>query len=146
MGRLRRAGPTQPRGVRRLLVHCAPPAETTRTQQPRGKQARVLEGAAHAALLIDDDGLAQGWAHLHLRRLPPPSSGVAHTALAGALELIARAGGGLVEAISEVTMGREARARFLFSATVETFEEYGFTRGRQVGRHAWIVSRVVEAA
>ena len=36
--------------------------------------------------------------------------------------------------------------RFLFSATVELFEQYGFTRGRQVGKHAWIVSRVVDPA
>lgn len=46
------------------------------------------------------------------------------------------AGGGLVEAISETTSGREAQGRFLFSATVELFEQYGFARGRQVGKHA----------
>jgi hypothetical protein len=62
----------------------------------------------------------------------------------GALEQIARLGGGLVEAIPEVTAGREAQGRFLFSATVELFEQYGFTRGRRVGKHAWIVSRAVE--
>ncbi len=72
--------------------------------------------------------------------------GVARAALEGALDQIAHAGGGLVEAISEVTAGREAPGRFLFSATVELFEEYGFTRVRQVGKHAWIVSRVVEGA
>jgi hypothetical protein len=66
--------------------------------------------------------------------------------LAGALDQIAHAGGGLVEAIPEVTTGRDAHGRFLFSATVELFEEYGFTRSRQVGKHAWIVSRVVPAA
>ncbi len=62
----------------------------------------------------------------------------------GALDQIAHAGGGLVEAISEVTSGREAPGRFLFSATVELFEQHGFTRGRQVGKHAWIVSRVID--
>jgi GNAT superfamily N-acetyltransferase len=67
--------------------------------------------------------------------------GVARAALEGALDQIAAAGGGLVEAISEVTAGREAPGRFLFSATVELFEEYGFSRGRQVGKHAWVVSR-----
>ena len=56
------------------------------------------------------------------------------------------AGGGLVEAISEATAGREAQGRFLFSATAELFEQFGFTRGRQVGKHAWIVSRVIDAA
>ena len=48
--------------------------------------------------------------------------------------------------ISEVTDGRDAQPRFLFSATVELFERYGFTRVRQVGKHAWIVSRTVEPA
>ena len=72
--------------------------------------------------------------------------GVARAALEGALHQIAQAGGGLVEAISEVTTGREAPGRFLFTATVELFEELGFTRVRQVGKHAWIVSRTLEPA
>jgi GNAT superfamily N-acetyltransferase len=71
--------------------------------------------------------------------------GIARAALEGALDQIAQAGGGLVEAISEVTAGRQAQSRFLFSATVELFEQYGFTRGRQVGKHAWIMSRTVDA-
>jgi hypothetical protein len=33
----------------------------------------------------------------------------------------------------------------LFSATVELYEDLGFDRVRQVGKHAWIVSRVVDA-
>ena len=72
--------------------------------------------------------------------------GIARAALEGALDQIAEAGGGLVEAISEVTAGREAPGRFLFSATVELFEQYGFYRSRQVGKHAWIVSRQVSPA
>ena len=32
------------------------------------------------------------------------------------------------------------------SATAELFEQYGFARGRQVGKHAWIVSRPVSPA
>jgi len=51
-----------------------------------------------------------------------------------------------VEAISETTAGREAQSRFLFSATVELFEQYGFARGRQVGKHAWIMSRDIDPA
>jgi len=139
------------------------------------KQRRVLADAARAALVIDDDGLAQGWAQYgdpdelagfkHRRAYDkdaPPrpdwritcifvdkehrGHGVARAALDGALQLIAEAGGGLVEAISEVTDGRNAQPRFLFSATVELFEQYGFARSRQVGKHAWIVSRTVEPA
>ena len=61
-----------------------------------------------------------------------------------ALDQITDRGGGLVEAVSEVTAGRQAQGRFLFSATVELFEQNGFTRVRQVGKHAWIMSRVIE--
>jgi ribosomal protein S18 acetylase RimI-like enzyme len=138
------------------------------------KEQLVRSGRAHAALVFDEDGAAQGWCQYgtpdelglkHQREYvkdPPPrpdwritcifvdkrhrGQGVARAALAGALAEIAAAGGGLVEAISEVTAGREAQGRFLFSATVELFEEYGFARGRQVGKHAWIVSRRIDAS
>ena len=136
------------------------------------KRARVCTGQAHAALVFDADGLAQGWCQYgspeelpgikHRRAYDvdaPPfpdwritciyvdrghrGQGIARLALESALDQIAAAGGGLVEAISEVTAGRQAQGRFLFSATVELLEEHGFTRGRQVGKHAWIVSRTV---
>ena len=139
------------------------------------KEDRVRTGRAHAALVLDEDGVAQGWCQygspeelpgIKHRRVydqdAPPlpdwritcfyvdkkhrGQGIARTALEGALDQIAEAGGGLVEAIPEVTAGREAPGRFLFSATVELFEEHGFTRGRQVGKHAWIVSRSVDRA
>jgi ribosomal protein S18 acetylase RimI-like enzyme len=137
------------------------------------KQDRVRTGRAHAALVFDETGAAQGWCQYgspvelpgikHRREYDkdaPPrpdwritcfyvdrkhrGQGIARAALQGALDQIAEAGGGLVEAIPEVTSGRQAPGRFLFSATVELFEQFGFTRGRQVGKHAWIVSRVVD--
>lgn len=43
-----------------------------------------------------------------------------------------------------MTAGRQAHGRFLYSATVELFEQHGFTRLHQVGTHAWIVDRVIE--
>jgi ribosomal protein S18 acetylase RimI-like enzyme len=118
------------------------------------KEERVRTGRAHAALVFDEDGAAQGWAQFgspeelpnikHRREYDkdaPPrpdwritcifvdkrhrGQGVARAALEGALELIARAGGGLVEAISEVTAGRQAHGRFLWTGTVELFEQYG---------------------
>ena len=52
----------------------------------------------------------------------------------------------IVEAIPDVTAGRTAPGRFLFNATVGLLEQYGFQRRRQVGKPAWIVSRVVEPA
>jgi GNAT superfamily N-acetyltransferase len=138
------------------------------------KEQLVRAGRAHAALVFDEDGAAQGWCQYgspeelglkHRREYlkdPPPRAdwritcifvdkrhrrqGIARAALEGALAEIAAAGGGLVEAISEVTAAREAQGRFLFSATVELFEQYGFARGRQVGKHAWIVSRRINAS
>lgn len=70
--------------------------------------------------------------------------GIARAALEGALQQIAAAGGELVEVISEVTAGREAQGRLLSTATVELLEDLGFTRIRQVGKHAWLVSRTVD--
>ena len=136
------------------------------------KEELVRSGGAHAALVFDEQGLVQGWCQYgsteeldlrygrEYRKDPPPSAlwritcifvdkhhrgqGIARTALEGALMQIALAGGGLVESISETTTGREAQGRFLFSATVELFEQFGFARGRQVGKHAWIVSRTID--
>ncbi len=139
------------------------------------KEDRVRTDRAHAALVLDEEGAAQGWCQYgspeelpHIknsreyRKDAPPrpdwriacvfvdrkhrGQGVARAAVGGALDQIALAGGGRVEAIAEVTTGRQAPGRFLFSSTVELLEEYGFTRQRQVGKHAWIVSRVVEPA
>ena len=137
------------------------------------KEELVRRGASHSSLVLDDDGVAQGWCQWGTARelpnikhkrvyLSQPVSepdwritcfyvdtkhrgqGVARAALGGAVEQIARAGGGLVEAIPEVTAGRNAPGRFLYSATVELFEDFGFTRQRQVGKHAWIVTRMIE--
>jgi ribosomal protein S18 acetylase RimI-like enzyme len=136
------------------------------------KEQLVRAGEAHAALVFEADRV-QGWCQYggpdelglkHLREYlkdpPPPADwritcifvdkrhrgqGIARAALDGALAQIAAAGGGRVEAISETVSGRDAQGRFLFSATVELFEDLGFDRVRQVGKHAWIVNRVVDA-
>ncbi len=138
------------------------------------KEQLVRAGRAHAALVFDAEDRAQGWCQYgtpdeldlkharEYRKDPPPRArwritcifvdkrhrgqGIARAALEGALAQIAAAGGGLVEATSETAAGRDAQSRFLFSATVELFEQYGFIRGRQVGKHAWIVSKEVAAA
>jgi ribosomal protein S18 acetylase RimI-like enzyme len=138
------------------------------------KEELVRAGRAHAALVFDESDLPLGWCQYgspeelelkHRREYakdpPPPARwritcifvdkghrgrGVARAGLEGALAQIAAAGGGRVEAISEVTTGREPPGRFLFSATAELFEQYGFRKGRQVGKHAWIVSREIDSA
>lgn len=138
------------------------------------KQDRVLNDRAHAALVLDEDGVAQGWAQYgdpdelaginHRREYDKAAptrpdwritcifvdrrhrgQGVARAALEGALDQIAERGGGTVEAISEITDGRSAQGRFLLSATVELFEELGFRRVRPVGKHAWIVTTTLPA-
>jgi len=151
------------------------PGERGTIDYRSAKEARVREGRAHAALVFDDDGIAQGWCQYgspeelpnikhgrEYRKDAPPrpdwritcfyvdtkhrGQGIARTALEGALDQIADAGGGRVEAIPELTAGRNAQGRFLFSATVELFEELGFSRSRQVGKHAWIVERQIDPA
>ena len=64
-------------------------------------------------------------------------------AVGAALARIGELGGGLVEVISEVTDGRTAQGRFLFTVTAEVFASMGFDRVRQVGKHAWIMNRQV---
>jgi ribosomal protein S18 acetylase RimI-like enzyme len=147
-------------------------AQTSGAHRP-AKEARVRSDRAHAALVFDIAGLAQGWCQwgdpdelsrikhrrVYDKETPPVPDwritcfyvdtkhrgrGIARVALGGAIEQIARRGGGLVEAIPEITAGREAQGRFLYSATVELFEDHGFQRVRQVGKHAWIVSRHVQ--
>lgn len=97
-------------------------------------------------------GLRQGAAadsrlahHLHLRRSVAPRGRNRPTRTRrGHRSDRPERGGGLVEAISEVTDGREAKGRFLFSATVEVYEDLGFHRVRKIGKHAWIVSRTLQ--
>ena len=37
----------------------------------------------------------------------------------------------------------EASASFLHNATVALFERHGFQRTRRLGKHHWVVSRIV---
>ena len=67
--------------------------------------------------------------------------GVATAALAGALELIAGLGGGTVEGYPEAA--GDVPAGFLFNGALSTYEQLGFARDRQIGKHRWVVTRVV---
>ncbi len=133
------------------------------------KETRVREGRAHAVLVYDGDRCV-GWCQFgptdelprinhrkayeeNLQQLPDwritcffvgrthRHRGVADAALAGALDQIARLGGGLVESYPEETGGRKVSASFLNNATVSFFERHGFERDRQIGKHHWVVSR-----
>ena len=69
--------------------------------------------------------------------------GVAATALAGALDEIARRGGGSVEGYPEDAAGRKVSGSFLWSGTLAMFEAEGFTRTRRLGKHHCVVTKTV---
>ena len=133
------------------------------------KERRVREGRAHAALVFDG-GDCVGWcqfgapgevpkiknrAAYEKGRTASPDwriaccyagkghrrRGVASAALAGALELIAGLGGGTVEGYPEDA--GSVPAGFLFNGALSTYEKLGFTRDRQIGKHRWVVTKVV---
>jgi hypothetical protein len=68
---------------------------------------------------------------------------VAVAALAGALNEIARLGGGSVEGYPEDAEGRKVSGSFLWSGTLAMFEREGFTRSRRLGKHHWVVTKIV---
>jgi len=134
------------------------------------KLERVQEGKAHAALVFDGEDCV-GWcqfgapgevpriknrAEYEKGQSNPPDwriacnfvgkghrrRGVATAGLAGALELIAGLGGGTVEGYPEDA--GSVPAGFLFNGALSTYEQLGFTRDRKIGKHRWVMSRVVE--
>ena len=67
---------------------------------------------------------------------------MATAALAGAVDLIAGLGGGTVEGYPEPA--GSVPAGFLYHGALSTYEKLGFTRDRKIGKHRWVVTRVVE--
>ena len=144
--------------------------ETTFELNRERKLERVRAGAAHAALVFDGDdclGWCQFGAPAELPRIKsraayekgvtvPPNwriacnfvgkghrrQGVATAALDGALDLIARLGGGKVEGYPEDAAS--VPAGFLFNGALSTFEALGFVRDRKIGKHRWVVTKVVK--
>jgi GNAT superfamily N-acetyltransferase len=143
----------------------------TAAQNRSEKECRVREGRAHAALVYDGETCV-GWcqfgptdelprikhrrAYLEgLTTLPDwritcffvdkrhRGKEVASTALEGALQEIARLGGGTVESYPEDVAGRSTSASFLHNGTVSMFERHGFERSRRIGKHRWVVTKVV---
>ncbi len=134
------------------------------------KQDRVRAGTAHAALVFDG-GDCVGWCQFgapeELPRIKSRAAyeqgrttspdwrigccyvgkghrrrGVAAAALAGALNLIAGLGGGVVEGYPEDA--DSVPAGFLYNGALSTYEKLGFTRDRRIGRHRWVVTRTVQ--
>ena len=144
--------------------------ETTAQMNRERKLERVRAGAAHAALVFDGDDCV-GWCEFgapgEVPRIKsratyekgvttPPvwriacnfvgmghrRLGVATAALAGVIDLIATLGGGTVEGYPE---GADSvPAGFLFNGALSTYESFGFVRDRKIGKHRWVVTKVVE--
>ena len=144
---------------------------TTAAQNRSGKECRVREGRAHAALVYDG-ATCVGWCQFggpeelprikHQRdyreglTVPPDwritcffvdrayrGQEVASAALEGALREIDRLGGGTVESYPEDIEGRKVSGSFLYNGTVAMFEGQGFERTRRLGMNHWVVTRVV---
>jgi GNAT superfamily N-acetyltransferase len=134
------------------------------------KLSRVRAGTAHAALVFDGADCV-GWCQFgppaevprirnrlayekSLSALPDwriactfagkghRRHGVATAALTGALELIAGLGGGRVEGYPEDAAA--VPAGFLFNGALSMYEKLGFVRDRKIGKHRWVVTRIVE--
>lgn len=136
------------------------------------KLERVRAGTAHAALVFRGEeclGWCQFGAPAEVPRIKnraayekgqtdPPDwriaccyvgkgnrrQGVAGAALAGALDLIAASGGGVVEGYPEPADA--VSAGFLFHGALSTYERLGFTRTRKIGKHRWVVTTRVDPA
>jgi GNAT superfamily N-acetyltransferase len=135
------------------------------------KQRLVNEGRAHAALVFDDDR-AVGWCQygtpeelptIYHRKeyeaglVAPPDyrltcffvdkayrrKGVSEAALRGALDLIAQAGGGVVEGYPQDTDGKRISASFLYNGTRSLFEQAGFRYERPKGKNHCVMTTTV---
>jgi GNAT superfamily N-acetyltransferase len=151
--------PEAQRGLGRLLLLVL----SRRHQGHRQKRVRPAHLQAHAALVFDGD-TAIAWCQYgspaelpgiyHRKQYdvgetkPAPwritcffvdrdhrRAGVAREALDGALELIARSGGGEVVSFpNELTPGKRTSSSFLHNGTRAMFEKAGFTFERHIGK------------
>ena len=137
------------------------------------KECRVREGRAHAALVYDGS-TAVGWCQFGptdelprikhkrdylngLTELPDwritcffvdrdyRGKGIASIALEGALNEIARLGGGTVESYPEDVEGRSVSASFLHNGTISILERHGFQQTRRLGKNHWVVTKVIDS-
>ena len=144
------------------------------TQRRDTKRELVAAGHAHAALVFEGEACV-GWCQFgapaelpeiknkrnyEATRTAEPApwritcffvdrhhrkQRVAVAALEGALQQIARLGGGVVEAYPENTSGKMVSPTFLHAGTLAMFEQAGFAPDRQIGKNKWVVTRRVRA-
>jgi hypothetical protein len=136
------------------------------------KERLVREGKAHAALVFDGDA-AVAWCQSGSPEELPRiyhrkeweagltgeplayrltcifvdrdyrRKGVAAVAVCGALDLIAKAGGGVVEGYPHDLQGEKMRSQFLYSATRSLFDEVGFSYERAKGKKNCVMRTTV---
>jgi hypothetical protein len=61
----------------------------------------------------------------------------------GSLDLIARAGGGVVEAYPQDTTGKKISSSFLYDGTRSMFEKAGFDYERPKGKNHCVMRKIV---
>jgi hypothetical protein len=69
---------------------------------------------------------------------------VAIAALAGAVELIAGLGGGIVESYPDDIGDKRTSGGFIHNGTIAMFEREGFERVRPIGKNRWVVRKTIE--
>jgi GNAT superfamily N-acetyltransferase len=164
-----------PSGRHEALFHRTCRAQGQTVESNRAiKERLVKEGRAHAALVFDGD-LAVAWCEYgtpeelpniyhrkeyeaSLDRLPDyrltcffvdrdyRRKGVAALALHGALDLIAQAGGGVVEAYPQDTPGKKSSASHLYNGVRTMFEQAGFGYARSKGTKNCVMTKKVPQA
>lgn len=101
------------------------------------KQARVHDGRAHAALVYDGSDCV-GWCQFGpTYQLPRIKRQRAYAA--GATEPPDWR-------ITCFFVDKDHRRRGVAAATLNVFEQHGFERQRPIGKHHWVVSKVIPAS
>ena len=127
--------------------------ETTPALNRERKLERVRAGTTHAALVFDGDDCL-GWCQFGVpEELPRIKSRAAYEkgrttspdwriACSFVGKGRRRQGGGTVEGHPEDA--GSVPAGFLFNGALSTYEQLGFVRDRQIGKHRWVMTRLVE--
>jgi len=101
------------------------------------KEERVKSDRAHAAMVIDEQGQAQGWCQYGS---PEELPGIKHRREYQKAPPLYPAW-----RITCVFVDKRHRGQGIARLALEgALEQYGFTRVRQVGKHAWIVNKILD--
>ena len=148
--------------------------ESTAAGNRKAKEAHVRTGTVHQMLVFAGDqcvGWCQYGSPAELPNIKNPGayakelvelpdwrigciftdkghrgSGVARAAVPAVLDAIRAAGGGVVEAYPEQVEGRDPQqGAYLHTGPETLFEEFGFTRDRQIAKWRWVMRLRLDA-